>query len=127
MKPYKDNIESQTIKGKNFREVLFTGEHLQLTLMSLEPGEDIGKEIHPATDQFFRFEEGKGQAIIDGVTYALKAGDAIIVPQGSEHNVMNTSKIKPLKLYTIYSKQMHPKNVVEQTKLDALDNEDKKK
>jgi mannose-6-phosphate isomerase-like protein (cupin superfamily) len=125
MKPYSDNIESQTLKGNNFREVLFTGEHLQLVLMTLQPGEDIGKEVHPATDQFFRFEDGKGQAIIDGVTHAFKAGDGLVVPQGSEHNVVNTSKLKPLKLYTLYSKPMHPKTCVEKTKVDAINNEDK--
>ena len=127
MKPYSDNIESQTLKGNNFREILFTGEHLQLELMSILPGEDIGKEIHPATDQFFRFEEGKGKAIIDGVEYLLQAGDALVVPQGSEHNIINTSKLKSLKLYSLYSKQMHPKGVVEKTKLDAINNEDVKK
>jgi mannose-6-phosphate isomerase-like protein (cupin superfamily) len=127
MKPFKDNIESVTKKNNNFRHILFTAPGHQLGLMTLQPGEDIGKEIHPDTDQFFRFEEGKGKAIIDGVDYPIKGGDALTVVRGSEHNVVNTSRLRPLKFYTVYSKPMHPKNCVEKTKVDAINNEDKKK
>lgn len=123
MKEFKDNIEKDTVDNTNFRKVIFTAKDLQLVLMTLKPGEDIGAETHKTTDQFFRFEEGKGNAIIDGTTYNLRAGDAVIVPQGSEHNIINTSKIKDLKLYTVYSKPMHPDGVVEATKAIALKNE----
>ena len=91
MKGYKSNIERRNVlKNENFRKVLYTAKHLQLVLMSLKPGEEIGAEIHATSDQFFRFEGGKGKCIIDGNEYHVENGDVIIVPAGAKHNVINT-------------------------------------
>src|SRR5664279_4443135 len=100
MKGFKSNIEKDTLENKKFRKVLYTGKHLQLVLMSLKVGEDIGEEIHPDNDQFFRFESGLGKCVIDGNNYMVKEGDVIIVPAGAEHNVINTGKTGELKMYT---------------------------
>jgi len=126
MKEFKDSIEQDTLDNSNFRKVLFTATHLQLALMTLKPGEDIGMETHDSTDQFIRVEDGKGVAYINGHEYPLRPGDAVIVPQGSEHNIVNTSKVRDLKIYTVYSKPMHPDLVVEATKAIAISNELKK-
>ena len=91
MKGYIDNIEKLTLENENFRKVLYTGKYSQLVLMSLKPNEDIGLEVHPNVDQFFRIEKGQGKVIIDGVEHEVSDGIAIIVPAGSEHNVINTS------------------------------------
>ena len=91
-KGYKDNIESLTIGNNSFRKVLYTAEHCQLVLMSLLPNEDIGMEVHPDNDQFFRFEEGAGKVIINETEYDVKDGDAVIVPSGSNHNVIAGEK-----------------------------------
>lgn len=118
MKGYFGNIEELTIENENFRQVLFTGPHSQLVLMSLKPGEEIGEEVH-TVDQFFRFEQGTGKSIIDGNEYEIKDGDAIIVPTGAKHNIVNTSESESLKLYTIYSPANHQDGVVAATKADA--------
>jgi mannose-6-phosphate isomerase-like protein (cupin superfamily) len=120
MKGYKDNIEKLTLENENFREVLYTGKHSQLVLMSLRAKEEIGMETHPDNDQFFRFEKGEGKVIIDGTEYAVADGDAVVVPAGAEHNVMNISESEELKLYTIYSPAHHKDGVVRATKEAAM-------
>jgi len=112
------DIESETISNKDFRRILYTGENLQLVLMTLKPGEDIGMEVHPDIDQFFRFDEGKGKAIINGNEYPLKDGDAIIIPAGAEHNIIADPKVA-LKMYTVYAPPNHDDGVVHVTKEDA--------
>ena len=119
MKGYSTPIEKETKKNSDFRRVLYTGKYSQLVLMSLKPMEEIGMETHPNIDQFFRFEEGEGKIIIDGVEHKVKDGDAVIVPAGAKHNVVNTSKKSDLKLYTIYSPPEHQDKVVSHTKADA--------
>ena len=116
MKGYNANIEKETLTNENFRRVLYTGAHSQLVLMSLNPGEEIGMEVHPENDQFFRFEKGEGKCIIDGNEYAVRDGSAIIVPAGAQHNVVNTSTTEKWKLYTIYSPAHHRDGVVHSTK-----------
>lgn len=118
MKGFVDDIEDLTESNKDFRRVLYTGKHLQLVLMSLKPGEEIGEEVHDTHDQFFRFEKGKGQVVIDGVTTKVKADFGVIVPAGARHNVINTGD-KPLKLYTLYSPPEHRDGVVRATKAEA--------
>src|SRR6476659_9267818 len=118
MKGYCDNIEQRTIENEDFRRVLYTGGHLQLVLMTLPPGCDIGEEVHEDRDQFFRFEEGAGAVDIDGVANAVEDGTAVIVPAGARHNVRNTGD-RPLKLYTIYGPPEHRDQVVQSTKADA--------
>lgn len=119
MKGYKDNIEKLTLENSSFRKVLYTAPHSQLVLMSLAKGEEIGMEVHPENDQFFRFEEGEGRVVIDGNEYDVGDGDAVVVPAGSEHNVINTSNDKELKLYTIYSPAHHKDQVERETKKEA--------
>lgn len=116
MKGYKSNIEKDTLGNNNFRNVLYTGKQIQLVLMSLKPGEDIGEETHIGHDQFFRFEKGEGKCIIDGHEYAVKEGDGIIVPAGAKHNVINTSHNMELKMYTIYGPPNHLDGTVRDTK-----------
>ena len=118
MKGYYDNIEQLTIQNTDFRRVLYTGHHTQLVLMSLKPGEEIGAEVHPDIDQFFRFEAGSGQLVIDGNIYEVKDGDAGIIPAGANHNVINTGAVD-LKLYTLYSPPEHIAGTVRATKADA--------
>jgi len=120
MKGYVTPIEKETIENTNFRKVLYTGKNSQLVLMSLRPMEEIGMEVHSNVDQFFRFEKGEGKVIIDGVSHPVKDGDAVIVPAGAQHNVVNASKILELKLYTIYSPPEHQDKVVRNTKADAM-------
>jgi mannose-6-phosphate isomerase-like protein (cupin superfamily) len=119
MKGYKSNIEKETLKNKNFRKVLYTSKHLQLVLMSLKPGEEIGLETHIGIDQFFRFEGGKGKCIINGNEYNVENGDVIIVPAGSKHNVTNTDAKKELQMYTIYTPPHHKDSLINATKKDA--------
>ena len=119
-KGYKDNIEKLTLANENFRHVLYTAAHCQLVLMSLKPGEEIGMEVHEGNDQFFRFEKGEGKVIINGTEYLVKDGDAVIVPQGSQHNVINTSQTESLKLYTLYSPPHHQDAMVRKTKAEAV-------
>jgi mannose-6-phosphate isomerase-like protein (cupin superfamily) len=120
MKGYVTSIEKETRKNADFRHVLYTGKHSQLVLMNLGPGEEIGEETHDAVDQFFRFEKGEGKVTIDGVGHSVKDGDAVIVPSGAKHNVINTSKRSNLKLYTIYSPPEHIDGTIRATKADAL-------
>jgi mannose-6-phosphate isomerase-like protein (cupin superfamily) len=113
------DIEDVTESNTDFRRALYTGHNLQLVLMALQPGEDIGTEIHPDHDQFFRLEKGHGDLVIDGVTTPIKAGWAMIVPAGARHNITNTGD-KPLRLYTIYAPPRHVDRVVRATKAAAL-------
>ncbi len=122
-KGYKTAIEKETIANTNFRKVLYSGEHSQLVLMSLQAGEDIGLEVHNDTDQFFRFESGKGKVVVDETEYDVVDGDAVIVPAGAQHNVINTSETEALTLYTIYSPAHHKDGVIHQTKEDAIKDE----
>jgi mannose-6-phosphate isomerase-like protein (cupin superfamily) len=119
MKGFNANIEKETIENTNFRKVLYTGKHSQLVLMSLKPKEEIGMEIHADNDQFFRFEKGTGKCIIDGNSYELADGSAIVVPAGAKHNIINTSETEDLKLYTIYSPAHHKDGIVRATKEEA--------
>jgi len=114
------DIEAETISNSNFRKVLFTGAHSQLVVMNLNPNEDIGMEVHGNVDQFFRFEAGEGKAILNGEEILFKANDVVIVPAGTNHNIINTSSTEPLKLYTIYSPANHPEGTIHATKADAL-------
>lgn len=116
------NIEKETGQNSNFRQVLFTAPHSQLVLMSLAPGEEIGSEAHPNVDQFFRFEEGEGKVVIAGQESAVSAGWAVVVPAGTEHNVINCGAVS-LKLYTIYSPSNHPEGTIHRTKAEAVANE----
>lgn len=124
MKGYNGNIEQLSVDNANFRQVLYTGKHTQLVLMSLRPGEDIGTEIHGENDQFFRFEAGDGKVIIDDNEYVVGDGSAIIVPAGAEHNVINTSESEDLKLYTLYSPSHHKDGIVRETREEAMANEE---
>jgi mannose-6-phosphate isomerase-like protein (cupin superfamily) len=119
MKGFTSNIEKDTLKNENFRKVLYSARHLQLVLMTLKTGEEIGEEVHPETDQFFRFEGGKGKCIIDGNEYAVTDGDVIIVPAGAKHNVINTDASVELKMYTIYAPPHHKDGLINATKTDA--------
>jgi mannose-6-phosphate isomerase-like protein (cupin superfamily) len=123
MKGFFTNIEKETLKNESFRKVLYTSKYSQLVLMSLKPKEEIGMEVHPENDQFFRIEKGQGKCLIDGNEYELKDGVAIVVPAGAEHNVINTSEIEELKLYTIYSPPHHKDGILRQTKKEAETNE----
>ena len=122
-KGYKDNIEKLTTENSNFRKVLYSGEHMQLVLMSLVPNEEIGSEVHDENDQFFRFEAGKGKVVINDTEYEVGDGDTAIVPAGAEHNVINTSDSEDLKLYTIYAPAHHKDGIVRATKEEAEANE----
>jgi mannose-6-phosphate isomerase-like protein (cupin superfamily) len=123
MKGFLANIEDLTETNTDFRRVLYTGRNLQLVLMSLRPGEEIGLETHGDRDQFFRVEAGAGEVWIDGAKTAVKADDAFVVPAGAEHNVVNTGP-EPLRLYTIYGPPEHRDGVVHTTKADAEANEE---
>ena len=118
MKGFVEEIEELTEENNDFRRVLYTGKHLQLVLMALKPGEEIGEEVHEDHDQFFRVEKGKGEVVIDGTSTKIKSDDAIVVPAGARHNVINTGG-KPLKLYTIYGPPEHRDGVVRETKAEA--------
>ena len=124
MKGYVDNIEKLTLENSNFRKVLYTAKHSQLVLMSLKPMEEIGMETHQDNDQFFRVEKGVGKVIIDGNEYEVADGSAVVVPAGSEHNVINVSETEDLKLYTIYSPAHHRDGVLHATKEQALSDEE---
>ena len=118
MKGYVDDIEKLTEENDDFRRVLYTGKEMQLVLMALKPGEEIGSEIHEDRDQFFRVEAGRGEVVIDGNTTPVRADMAIIVPAGARHNVRNTGEA-PLKLYTLYAPPEHREGTVHATKADA--------
>jgi len=119
MKGFATNIEKETLENNNFRKVLYTAKHSQLVLMSLAPKEEIGMEVHPDNDQFFRFEKGEGKCVIDGNEYKVEDGSAVIVPAGAQHNVINVSDAEQLKLYTIYSPAHHKDGVMRKTKAEA--------
>ncbi|MFZ2189049.1 MAG: cupin domain-containing protein [Candidatus Moraniibacteriota bacterium] len=123
MRGFNINIEKDTLENTNFRRVLYTGKSSQLVLMSLKPKEEIGMEVHEENDQFFRFEKGEGKCVIDGNEYDLKDGVAIIVPAGAQHNIINTSQIEDLKMYTIYSPAHHKDGIVRATKEEAEAND----
>lgn len=120
MTPYIGSIEKLALKNRNFRQVVFTGKHAQLVLMSLQPGEDIGNEVHAGVDQFFRIEEGDAKFVFGGKEeHLVHAGDAVVVPAGTFHNVINASSTNSLKLYTVYSPPQHADGTVEKTKAEA--------
>jgi len=123
MTGYIGNIKEKTLTNSNFREVAFTGKYCQLVVMSLKPGEEIGSEVHKNVDQFFRIEKGRGKVIIDGTENQIIEGVAIVVPAGSEHNVINASSNSDLKLYTIYSPPQHKDGIIHKTKEDAMSDE----
>lgn len=118
MKGYVSNIEQISLKNDNFRKVLYTTKHCQLVVMSLQPGEDIGMEVHQL-DQFLRCESGRGKAVLDGVEHEISDGFVIIVPAGANHNIINTSPDQPMKLYTLYAPPNHRDGVVHETKEQA--------
>ena len=124
MKGFIAPIEKETRKNNDFRRVLYTGKYSQLVLMSLRTREEIGEETHGDVDQFFRFETGEGKVVIDGVEHSVKGGDAVIVPAGARHNVINTSSSSELKLYTIYSPPEHQDGTVRNTKAEAMAKEE---
>ena len=120
MTEYVGAIEKQTLLNTNFRQVLFTAQHSQLVVMCLQPSEEIGNEVHPKVDQFFRIEKGEAKFVFnEKEERTAHEGDAVLVPAGTYHNVVNTSKIEMLKLYTIYSPPNHPDGTVHKTKAEA--------
>src|SRR5688500_4868201 len=119
MAGYSVNIETRTMENSYFRQVLFTAPHSQLVVMTLQVGEEIGQERHDDVDQFIRVEAGQGEAILDGERHALADGSAVVIPAGTEHNVVNTSATEPLRLYTIYSPPNHPDGTLHRTKQEA--------
>lgn len=125
MKGFKANIEVLTESNTFFRQVLHTSKHFQLVVMSLKPNEEIGFEIHEENDQFFRFESGIGKVVIDERNSDVKAGDAVVIPAGAKHNILNVSDSEYLKFYTIYGPPHHKDKTVHKTKEEALsDNEE---
>ena len=118
MKGYVTNLEKESLANENFRKVLYTAKNCQLVVMSLKPGEDIGMEVHHL-DQFIRVEAGVGKAILNGVEYALEDGFAVVVPAGAEHDIVNTSTDKEMKLYTVYAPPNHVDGKIHVTKADA--------
>jgi len=123
MTGYVGNIEEKTLANSYFREVVFTGTYCQLVVMSLKPGEEIGSEVHKSVDQFFRIEKGRGKVIIGGAENQIIEGVGIVIPAGTEHNVINASSNSDLKLYTIYSPPQHKDGIVHKTKEDAMADE----
>lgn len=123
-KGYHTHIEQETKENTHFRKVLYTGEEMQLVLMSLLPREDIGLEVHEENDQFFRFDAGEGKVVINEIEYIVSDGDAVVVPKGSSHNVINTSESESLRFYTIYAPAHHKDGIVRETKEDAIANEE---
>jgi len=125
MTGYVGNIEEKSLQNDYFREVLYTSQHSQLVVMSLNPSEEIGIEVHEIVDQFIRVEQGTGKAILNGEENVISDGFAIIVPAGVEHNIINTSPDKKMKLYTIYSPAHHKDKTIHKTKQEAeVDHED---
>jgi mannose-6-phosphate isomerase-like protein (cupin superfamily) len=120
MLEYVGPLEKETLDNTYFRQVLFTAKHSQLVLMCLAPGEEIGDEVHPNVDQFFRIEQGEARFVLnEKQEHVARDGDAVVVPAGTYHNVINSSKTAPLKLYTIYSPPNHPAGTVHKTKAEA--------
>jgi mannose-6-phosphate isomerase-like protein (cupin superfamily) len=124
MKGFNSNIEQDTLDNDNFRKVLYTGKHSQLVVMTLVPGGEIGVETHKENDQFLRFEGGEGKVFIDDNEYEVSDGDAVIVPAGAKHNVVNVSDSEKLQLYTIYSPPHHKDGIVRKTKEEAEANDE---
>lgn len=124
MTGYVDNIEKLTLENTYFRKVLFTSQRMQLVVMTLKPNEDVGMEVHPDNDQFFRIEKGEGKVIMNKKEHVIKEDDVIIIPAGTEHNVINTSSSEPLQFYTIYSPPHHKDGTVHKTKAEAMEDED---
>lgn len=121
MTGYVGSIEKATLNNPFFRQVLFTGKRSQLVVMCLQPGEEIGEEVHAAVDQFFRLEEGTAKFVFNRTEeHVVGNGDAVVVPGGTRHNVINASSTKPLRLYTIYSPPNHPDGTIHKTKADAI-------
>jgi|SRR5665647_1525631 len=118
------NISELSVQNKDFRQVLYTGKNVQLVLMALKPGEDIGEEVHEKVDQFFRIEAGSGMAIINGKQTSIKMDDAVIVPAGSKHNIVNNGKV-PLQFYSLYSPPHHKDKTVHKTKAEATNSKEK--
>ena len=118
MKSHVTNIEQDTLENEDYRRVIFTGPNLQLVLMTLQPGDEIGLESHEGHDQFIRVESGEGEAILDGKRHKLEDGVSVVIPSGVEHNVVNTSKTEPLRLYTLYGPPEHPDGTVHRRKSD---------
>ena len=118
MKSHVTNIEQDTLENEDYRRVIFTGPNLQLVLMTLQPGDEIGLESHEGHDQFIRVESGAGEAILDGKKHKLEDGVSVVIPSGVEHNVVNTSKTEPLRLYTLYGPPEHPDGTVHRRKSD---------
>lgn len=119
MTGFSGNIGKMALANTNFRQVVFTGQHTQLVVMSLAPGEDIGKEVHEVVDQFIRIESGRAKAQVNGEETELENGSAVVIPAGTEHNIINLSQTEPLKLYTLYSPPHHKDGTVHKTKQDA--------
>lgn len=119
MKGYVVDIEKATKENKNFRKVLYTAKNSQLVVMSLRPGEEIGEEVHDL-DQFIRIEKGKGKAVLDAAEHKIEDDNAVVIPAGTKHNIINTSNDKDMKLYTIYSPPEHRDGVIHETKSAAL-------
>lgn len=119
MSGFHTELEKATLENENFRTVLYTGKHAQLVVMSLDPEETIGMEVHDDVDQFIRVEAGMGKAIIDGEEFVLVDGSAVVIPAGSEHDIINTSSTEKMKLYTLYSPSEHPDGTVHENKAEA--------
>ncbi len=122
MKGFVTNIEESSLQNEYFRKVLYTDTRLQLVVMSLAPMEEIGMEVHQL-DQFIRVEKGSGKAILDGTEHTITDGSVVIVPQGTNHNIINTSATEPMKLYTLYAPPNHKDGTVHKTKADAEEDE----
>jgi len=118
MNGFVGDLEGQTQDNRDFRHVLYTGKHVQLVVMALKKGEEIGEEVHEDRDQFFRIEKGKGEVVIDGDRHKIGAGDGIVVPAGARHNIINTGS-KRLRLYTLYGPPEHRDGILERTKAEA--------
>ena len=123
-KGFVQNLEELTAQNSNFRKVIYTAKHSQLVLMCLKPSEEIGMEVHPDNDQFLRIESGEGKAMIDGNEQPFSAGWCVVVPAGSEHNIINSSTTSELKLYTVYSPAHHKDGTVHETKEIAASSEE---
>jgi mannose-6-phosphate isomerase-like protein (cupin superfamily) len=119
MTGFRIDLETQTLENPHYRQVLFTAPHLQLVVMTLQPGEEIGMERHEGGDQFIRVEAGEGEAVLDGQRHRLSDGVAIVIPAGCEHNVVNTSRNAPLRLYSVYAPPEHPDGTLHRSKADA--------
>jgi mannose-6-phosphate isomerase-like protein (cupin superfamily) len=117
MKGFVKDIEGLAVKNVDFRQVLYTAKHCQLVVMALKPKEEIGAEVHKL-DQFFRVEEGSGEAVLDGVRTAIRTGFAVVIPAGTNHNIINTGDT-PMKLYTLYAPPNHRDGVIHHTRAEA--------